>query len=297
MTSYERGHDALKVAALAVVALVVFALLFLYMTNRGLSLRRSDLYVSMPTAAGLRKGDPVFFRGVQVGEVRKLAFAGNGSVVVRTRLLERVPLTVDAHATLVAADLFGRQTIVLNEGDWRAARLLDGDTIHGLQPELMTTRMAELGRNAERLTGDTTILLMHAALDGAGEATRAVARLSEEMRSLIDAQRASLAAITGDAATITRSVAAATDADAIVRMRLDAERTAASLAGATARMDSTAASLATLAAGLENGDGSAGMLLRDPALYVRTEALLASLEALVLDIEANPRRYINVRVF
>jgi phospholipid/cholesterol/gamma-HCH transport system substrate-binding protein len=297
MTSYERGHDALKVAALAVIALVVFTLLFLYMTNRGLSLRRSDLYVSIPTAAGLRKGDPVVFRGVQVGEVKGLVFAGDGSVVVRTRLMERVPLTADAHATLVAADLFGRQTLVLQEGDWRAARLLDGDTIHGLPPEIMTARIAELGRNAGRLTGDTTILLVHAALDGAGEATRAVARLSEEMRTLIDAQRITLAAITGDAATITRSVSAAADADAMIRIRLDAERTAASLAGATARLDSTAASLATLTAGLENGTGSAGMLLRDPALYVRTEALLASLEALVLDVKANPRKYINVRVF
>jgi phospholipid/cholesterol/gamma-HCH transport system substrate-binding protein len=297
MTSYERGHDALKVAALAVIALVVFTLLFLYMTNRGLSLRRSDLYVSIPTAAGLRKGDPVVFRGVQVGEVKGLVFAGDGSVVVRTRLMERVPLTVDAHATLVAADLFGRQTLVLQEGDWRAARLLDGDTIQGLPPEIMTARIAELGRNAGRLTGDTTILLVHAALDGAGEATRAVARLSEEMRTLIDAQRITLAAITGDAATITRSVSAAADADAMIRIRHDAERTAASLAGATARLDSTAASLATLTAGLENGTGSAGMLLRDPALYVRTEALLASLEALVLDVKANPRKYINVRVF
>jgi phospholipid/cholesterol/gamma-HCH transport system substrate-binding protein len=297
MASYARGHDALKVAALAILALITFTLLFLYMTNRGLSLRRSDLYVNLPSADGLRKGDPVVFRGVHVGEVRKLVFAPNGGVVVRTRLMEPVPLTIDAHAALVAADLFGRQTLVLNEGDYRAARLLDGDTLQGMPPSSMTIKMAELSRNAERLTGDTTILLLHAALDGAGEASRSVALLSAEMRALLEAQRTTLATLTGEAAVIARNISVATDSEALVRLRDNAEHASSSLAQASARLDGTAQTVATLLAGLEHGEGSAGMLLRDPALYVRTEALPASLEALVLDVKANPRRYINVKVF
>jgi phospholipid/cholesterol/gamma-HCH transport system substrate-binding protein len=297
MASFTRGHDELKVAVLSVLAFVTFTALFLYMTNRGLSIDRSDLYVSLESAAGLRKGDPVIFRGVQVGEVRNVAFADDGNVIIRVRLMERLPLTIDAHATLVAADLFGRQTLVLNEGDYRAARLLDGDTLPGVPPASMTVQMAELGRNAGRLTGDTTIALLHAALAGADHATRSVALLGDQVRVLVEAQREALALITRDAGAAAANIATATEPEGLIRLRDQAERVTASLADASARLDTTAASMASLLAGLENGNGSAGMLLRDPALYQRTEALLASFEALVLDIKANPRRYINLSVF
>lgn len=297
MADYARGRDALTVAAVAVVGIIAFALLFLYVTNRGLSLRRSDLYVRLPSAEGLRKGDGVFFRGVQVGNVNRLTFTDEGDVVVRTRLLEPVPLTSDAVATLVAVDMFGRQSVVLREGDFRGRRLADGDTLTGVPPVTLTTQMSELGRNAGRLTGDTTTALLHAALGQAGEASISVAALTREMQALMAAQRESLTLLTRSAAAAAHNVEVATDSAAIVRLREHTERTMEGLARVTARLDTSAMSVATLLDRVGNGEGTAGMLLNDPLLYHRTEALLASMEELVRDVKQNPGRYINVKVF
>lgn len=61
------------------------------------------------------------------------------------------------------------------------------------------------------------------------------------------------------------------------------------------------AALATLqraAERIENGEGTLGRLLEDPALYEETQAAIATLRRLMADIQANPARYIrNVRLF
>lgn len=297
MAGYDRGRNVMTVATFAVLATIAFTFLFLHMTNRGLAIRRSDLYVRLLSAEGLRKGDPVVFRGVQVGEVKKLEFSPDGQVVVRTRLLEPVPLTDAGHATLVAVDLFGRQSLVLHQGDFRAPRLIDGDTLAGTAPQNMTARMAELGRNAERLTGDTTVLLLHAALGGMGEATQSLALLGGEMRRMIAAQQESVGLLTSNSAQVAHNLQIATDSAAMIELRQRAFSTTESLASAAARLDSTAQSLAVVLGAIENGEGTAGMMLRDRALYDRAESLLGNVEALVVDLKANPKRYINLKVF
>jgi phospholipid/cholesterol/gamma-HCH transport system substrate-binding protein len=48
---------------------------------------------------------------------------------------------------------------------------------------------------------------------------------------------------------------------------------------------------------LDNGTGTAGRLLNDPSVYARLDTLLMRLDSLAIDVKANPRRYINLRVF
>lgn len=64
----------------------------------------------------------------------------------------------------------------------------------------------------------------------------------------------------------------------------------AHLASLLARADSVAAKLTA-------GDGSLGRLVNDPALYANSDSLVVELRALVADFRANPKRYMNLRVF
>jgi phospholipid/cholesterol/gamma-HCH transport system substrate-binding protein len=297
MAGYARGRDVQVVAALAIAGAIAFTVMFMHMTDRALSLTQSDIYVRLASAEGLRKADPVFFRGVDVGKVTKFILQPDGSVLVKTRLTQRVPMTVDGRAGLVAVDMFGRQSLVLREGTADAPLLLSGDTITGMAGGGMTGLIAELGENARELTGESTVMLVHGALEGMGEATRSMSRLGDELRALAQAQQQSLTLMTGSAATVAANLEQVTDVDALVRIRDSTERTGESMAVAAARMDTTMASLTALLGALERGEGSAGLLLRDTMLVKRTEALLIGLEALVVDLKANPKRYVNFSVF
>lgn len=297
MAGYARGHDVLKIAGLAVVAAISFTALFVYMTNRGLSIRQSDVFVRLQTAEGLRKHDKVFFRGVEVGEVKRIMFRDDGTVLIRAHISEPLPLTTESSAELVAIDLFGRQSVVLKEGARSAPKLLDNDTIAGVPPMSLAMKADAIGRNAERLTGDTTLTLLHDALLGAGEASRSVAALGVEMRAMLAAQRVNMNAMSANAVQVARNLEIATDPAPLVAMRQDIAQSAATFTRITTRLDSASAALATIATSIGSGSGTAGKILHDPALFERTETLLTSLDALVKDLKANPKRYFSVSVF
>ncbi len=61
------------------------------------------------------------------------------------------------------------------------------------------------------------------------------------------------------------------------------------------------AALATLrraAERIEQGEGTLGRLMEDPALYEETQAAIATLRRVLADLQANPARYIGeVRIF
>lgn len=290
MSTYSRGYDAVRIGILGTLATAAFIGLFLYVTNRGLAMKRYDIFVRVSTATGLRKGDPVVYRGVQVGEVKRLIFTREGSVLVRTKLMEPVPLTTDAHAELVPVDLFGRQSLVLQDGTPFAPRLEPRDTITGVAPVTVTTKMADLGARAERMLSDSMVSLLQQTLLGSAAATREVARLSASMNKLVAAQHVNVSTLTAEAAGIARNLNQVTNPEGVTQMRGNIER-------ASARLDSATVLFAALLEGVERGEGSAGKLLRDEALYDRTKSLLGSLEELVRDVKANPKRYINVKVF
>ncbi len=62
------------------------------------------------------------------------------------------------------------------------------------------------------------------------------------------------------------------------------------------RLTSMTDRLDKLVASLQQGNGTAGLLLHDKQLYENMNKTVAELHALVTDIRADPKKYLNVRV-
>jgi phospholipid/cholesterol/gamma-HCH transport system substrate-binding protein len=69
------------------------------------------------------------------------------------------------------------------------------------------------------------------------------------------------------------------------------------LARSQDRLDSFLAMSDSVATKLNSGHGTLGRMLNDSSLYVSSEAVMVQLAALLADIQRNPRRYINLRIF
>jgi phospholipid/cholesterol/gamma-HCH transport system substrate-binding protein len=289
MNAYTRGYSLTSIGFTVAVACVLFTGSFLFMTNRSLVQKRGTLYVRIVTAEGLKKGDQVLHRGVQVGEVRRIRFGATGGVVVNVKLTEKVALRSDAMAVMAAADIFGRQTLVLHDGTALGA-LADHDTIAGAPPVSITARMEDLGRNAQRIIGDTTTLLLHQTLRTVTELSSELAQLTRQSRAVLTREAEGVHRISATTSAVLDNLAAATAPG-----RLDPLMH--NIAAMTAGLDTTVAAVRQVAFQLSNPEGSAGKLLSDAALYDRVTGSLAALESLLNDVRANPKRYINVSVF
>jgi len=303
MLTYARSRSGLRIGIVTIVGALSFTVLFFYSTNRVLGAERSTIFIRLNAADGLQSGDAVLHRGVNVGQVKAIDFAGD-DVVVRVRLMRVVPVSASASAALVAADIFGRQSIVLSDGDARAPPLAEGDTIGGTGPVSMTARIEQLGDQVGDLLSDHTIGQMRKMLHGAGSAASSAAVAASQISSLargaeelLGEQRQALGDLTREAGVLTRNLREAADPAELSALRDRIGTSADNLASATAAMDSAAASLARILDGLESGKGSAGLLLTDAALYDGVTGSLAALERLLDDIRQNPKRYLTFKVF
>lgn len=63
------------------------------------------------------------------------------------------------------------------------------------------------------------------------------------------------------------------------------------------RLESMLARGDSIANKLNTGEGSLGLLINDPSVYRHTDSLMMELRALIADVRANPRKYVNLRIF
>lgn len=64
-----------------------------------------------------------------------------------------------------------------------------------------------------------------------------------------------------------------------------------------ARLESVLAVGDSIAAKINAGQGSLGLMINDPSLYRNSDSLMLQLRALVADLQKNPRKYVNLRIF
>ncbi len=64
-----------------------------------------------------------------------------------------------------------------------------------------------------------------------------------------------------------------------------------------ARLESFLATSDSIAKKIQSGNGSLGLLVNDPTLYRNADSTLRQLNLLLADLQKNPRKYINLRLF
>jgi phospholipid/cholesterol/gamma-HCH transport system substrate-binding protein len=69
------------------------------------------------------------------------------------------------------------------------------------------------------------------------------------------------------------------------------------LASTQAKADAFLANGDSVLRKLNHGQGSLGLLLNDPSMYRHTDSLVLELRALAADLKANPKKYINLKIF
>lgn len=297
MASYGRGRNEWAVGLIALAGVVLFFVIFMLLTDRGFAEHRSVLYVHLPAAERLKKGDNVLYLGVPVGQVRSTDFAVGGGVLVSTRLRRRVPLTEAASARLVSVGVFGDQVIVLEAGSRVSRPLESGDTIRGAIADGLANRIAGLGEQAERLLADTTILLLQHALSATAGAGVELQGLMATADTVLGTKTGQLERAITHTAELTAGLSRMVGSGALQTTVDRLEAASAGLSETTRNLADASRSLSSILAKIDSGQGSAGRLVNDPGLYDRVTMTLTSLEALVTDVKHNPKRYLSVSVF
>jgi phospholipid/cholesterol/gamma-HCH transport system substrate-binding protein len=276
------------VGVLIVVGAAIF--LFLSMWLRGKSFRSYEqVRVVFDDVMGLKEGDLVRTSGVTVGHVRRITLVSPGNVDVWLSLEKAPEPKRDAAAEIRSADLFGARYIEYDPG--QAAELLAGD-IRG-------TRVQDISEMATSLGGQGGLLL-----SSAGHATRELRATMVEARQLLQVlnrgAEGSSRELAGALEELRRllhrmDLLVAENGPAVGETMRSVRSSARNVDSLTATLTRTTAQLDSILARVNSGQGLAGALVNDTALVSEIRATNTALRDLLVDVKADPGRYIRLR--
>lgn len=288
-------HREIKVGLFVLIG--VFAFLIALFTLTDVGTFRGRYYVStvVESAGGMRRGDPVQMRGVNIGRVTGFEMVPDG-VAVELELYDNYEVPEDSRVLVRSSGLLGGMVVDVVPGSSSESVEEGGRLVGGLEPGVLEAA-AGLGGQAETVLARVDALLSRRTVGAISESAVELQALLVELNALTTQQRTELAAVS---TSLRRSAAGIERATAGPEL----ERSVARIDSLTARLDATSErlgraseSLETVLARIERGEGTLGRLSADDELYENLNTTAISLRELIEDIRADPRRYLNVSVF
>jgi len=292
-----KRRDEVLVGLLLIVSVAVGVAGTIWLARGGLS-SGYEMYARFPWGAGLKNGQPVLLAGVNIGFVKRVALDPNGTLVVTLAINNEYQVPSETTAAVEPNGIFGDQLIALTPTRSVTTYMAPRDTIPIGEG---TPTTGDLLSKADSIALDVesiTAAVRSEFVSGGGLAD--LRKVTGEMASLV-AELGQLASAQSRELTITQQKLRATlDAvdPAVVDSTLRSIRTStANVAAITEELQHAQGQVRSMLTKLDNGTGTAGKLLNDPSVYARLDSLLLRLDSLAIDVKANPRRYINLRVF
>jgi phospholipid/cholesterol/gamma-HCH transport system substrate-binding protein len=264
---------------------------------------RGRYYVStvVQNAGGIRKGDPVQMKGVNIGRVRDFTIDRSGGVRI-TMELQHDPnyaVPADSRVSIVSGGLLQSMVAQIIPGR-SSEELKDGAVLPAEEAASLTGTVETLSADADTVLVRAQQLLSQQTIGAVGASAQQMQELLVLLTSLAADQRAQLNALTaslGRSAQGLEGTVSAVNQPELARAIARTDSMTIRLDAATGSLQQASASLATLVQRVDSGEGTLGKLTRDDELYQNMNAAINSLNQLTTDIRQNPRKYINVSVF
>ena len=295
-----------KVGILVIAALAILSFGIGFLKGSDIFNPARSYFVAYENVDGLTASNPVMLDGFQVGLVRRIKiFQGRKKpVVVELEINKDIIIGDSAKALLSNNGLLGGKMIVLDPGS--RLKVLEGDTLIASVAPGFTSMLED---KAQPMVDKVTALvnsvdgLIHSFEPTVGkmnESLEAITKLSNTSNAVMTDSKQDIAHITQNLDKLSKSLLdAEKQLESIMTKvgKLGDSLNKADLAGTIHSLHRTTEQLNKTMVALNQGQGTMGKLLKSDSLYRNLNASSASLNALLIDFKANPKRYVHFSVF
>ena len=297
--------NELKVALTILAAIVLGFIGYRMMSDLPIFRQSQVIHSTFERTDGLSPGNYIYINGVKVGSVKRMELTEDDSVAVTFSFELGVDIPRNSVAYLQSSGLLDEKAIVVERGD--SPELLEyGDTMRG---EYRAGMMESLKDEGQELSEDVS--------DSFEKLNSFLARLNEvldeEAKGRIDSVFQNLNNTSNDIAAIFDS--RRTEIESSIR---HAERILANVDTVSSRnkskvdsvltglnnslkeletlsqdLNKTNGELQEILTKINNGEGSLGKMVNDPALYDNLESMTREMDSLIKNINENPRKYLK----
>ena len=290
------GMREFRVGIFVILGIVGFFTVLFLMTSPALFRGRYMLVTEVTDAQGIRRGDPVRMRGINIGRVYSFELAPGGGVHITMEVEGEYRVPREASTELLSMGFLGGMVVSVIPGEsddyvepWD---IIPGTTLPGVldQADDLALDVSDVMGRVQGLLADSTIsdvgALVASTRDVMADLAKVVDGQEAEFRTVMESLKRSAANMEG--------VTGSEDWSATLA---SAENTMAVLERTSTGVNESVGSLNAILGRLERGEGTLGKLLVTDELHTSLNSTLQSLEELLDDIRENPGRYVTIEIF
>lgn len=304
----------IKAGLIAVLAIIGFVILFQFMKGKSLFTTDNIFYAQFDNVEGLEASNPVSINGLKVGQVDEIMPVthkdGRIHFVVKVTVDENFKFSKKSTLEIFEPGLMSGKQMRVNLA-YGGPEAKDGDTLSGeFKLSMMNSISSQVGpvkdqlqvvlKRVDSLTNSATQLLdeqnraeIRSLLINLNRTVASFESTSRQTNALLANNDPRVQKMLDNANLATISARTAIDKYGRVADEVDVKK----LNNTIDNLSITADKLNGVISGIQNGEGSLGKLAKDEELYRNLNESSANLNNLILDLKANPKRYLNFSVF
>ena len=304
----------IKAGLIAILAIVGFVILFQFMKGKSLFTTDNIFYAKFDNVEGLAASNPVSINGLKVGQVDQIIPItepdGKIHFVVKVTIDDNFEFSKKSTLEIFEPGLMSGKEMRVNLA-YGSPMAKDGDTLKGAftlsmmnnissqvgpvkdQLQVVLKRVDSLMVNANAMTDAQNQQAIRALLSSLNRTVTSFESTSQQTNALLANNDPRIQKMLDNANLATVSARTTIDKYGRVADEVDVQK----LNNTIDKLSLTADKLNGIISGIQNGEGSLGKLAKDEQLYQNLNESSANLNNLILDLKANPNRYLNFSVF
>ena len=309
-----------KVGAIVTAGIIALIWGINFLKGTDLLSSRNKYYAIYERVEQLGVSNPVLLNGLRVGQVEELILMQNrdNRILVVMQIDHGLRIPQHTIARIVSTDLLGAKAIKLDINDSITSPLASpGDTLAS-EIELsladeVNKQVAPIKEKAENLllSVDSVVTVLQQVFNAESRANiassfesisntlKSLERSSQTLDTLLTTEKSRISSIFANLESISTNISSNNDKIANIINNFSAISDTLAKANFTQTINKTNEVLKTTADimdKVQRGEGSLGMLINDENLYRRLTDTASDLDKLMIDIKANPKRYLNFSI-
>lgn len=302
-----------KVGILAAFSIALLIIGYNFLKGNAIFSSETVLYAKYSHVDGLAVSKPVLINGYQIGRVDQLQLQPDGSIVATLKIKGKYEIPKNSIAKLESTDLLGSKAIVMALGSGNDFAQ-DGDTLNANVQKGILETVQPVQKKAEMIIGKMDSILtsvnsilnpnfqknVDKSFNSIASTLASLESTSKKVDNLVGSEGSRISSILANVEAISNNLKQNNDKITSILTNINSitdQVAAANFKQTVDNANKAMVDLQTIVGKINEGHGTLGLLVNDTKMYENLNNASKNLDNLMIDLKANPKRYVHFSVF